>query len=222
MSGVLTYGNGLRAEAGFLPTPAFAMASKQLGIDPEREEPMEIIWGNGIAPLNAKWMGCSAEGAFAHLVHIIRDQPTAGKLRCPYTRTLSVGHLLGSTGDADVRDALHRRAVFYGAAFQMVGDRVTSPVYDELPGVYLHAMAYDNLVTFGRDYKRAHRELGADKASATFAGAPRFMPVKIRLLRKAGRTAEAATLTVTCSVNTPDWRRLCQQANETAAGRPQR
>ncbi len=37
----------------------------------------------------------------------------------------------------------------------MVGDRVISPVYDDLPGVYLHAMAYDNLVTFGSTYKRA-------------------------------------------------------------------
>ena len=41
----------------------------------------------------------------------------------------------------------------------MTGDRVISPVYDELPGVYLHAMAYDNLRTFGREYKRANREM---------------------------------------------------------------
>jgi hypothetical protein len=32
---------------------------------------------------------------------------------------------------------------------------VISPVYDDLPGVYLHAMAYDNLLTFGSTYKRA-------------------------------------------------------------------
>ena len=29
-----------------------------------------------------------------------------------------------------------------------------SPVYDDLPGVYLHAMAYDNLRSYGPDYKR--------------------------------------------------------------------
>ena len=56
-----------------------------------------------------------------------------------------------------------------------------------------------------------------DKASEVFAGAPRWRPVKIRLLRKAGRTAEAEGLTLDCSVNTPDWRRLCQEANQTAA-----
>jgi hypothetical protein len=106
-------------------------------------------------------MRCEAGGAFAHLVAVLRHQPMADKLRCPYTRTISVGHLLGSTGDPDVQDALAGRAVFYGAAFQLTGDRVLSPVFDELPGVYLHAMAYDNLVTFGHNYKRAHRELVA-------------------------------------------------------------
>lgn len=57
-----------------------------------------------------------------------------------------------------------------------------------------------------------------DKASATFGGAPRWTPVKIRLLRRAGRTAEANTLTLACAVNTPDWRHSCQEANQTTAG----
>jgi CHASE2 domain-containing sensor protein len=158
-SGVLTYSTGVRTPSGFRPTPAFAMAAPRLGLDPSEEQPMEIIWGNGVAPLNRKWMGCESDGAFAHLFSILRQQPMSVKLKCPYARTLTVGHLLGSSGDADVQDALEQRTVFYGAAFQLTGDRVTSPVYNELPGVYLHAMAYDNLVTFGRDYKRAQREL---------------------------------------------------------------
>ena len=65
-----------------------------------------------------------------------------------------MAHLLGSSDDADVRAAIETRTVFYGAGFQMTGDRVISPGYEELPGVYLHAMAYDNLRTFGREYKR--------------------------------------------------------------------
>ena len=64
--------------------------------------------------------------------------------------------------------------------------------------------------------------LWTDKASATFAGAPRWTPVKIRLLRKAGRTAEANTLTLGCSVNTADWRRACQDANQTPSGQSRR
>jgi beta-barrel assembly-enhancing protease len=60
-----------------------------------------------------------------------------------------------------------------------------------------------------------------EKASTTFGGAPRWIPTKIRLLRKAGRTADAGALTLNCSVSWPDWRRLCQQANDTPAGRSQ-
>ncbi len=159
VSGVLTYSNGQQAGPEFLATPAFAMAAPQLGVAAAEQQPMEIIWGNGVAPLNRKWMNCTSQGAFAHLLDVLRHQPLSAKLRCPYTTTISVGHLLGSSGDADVRQALEGRAVFYGAGFQMTGDRVLSPVYEELPGVYLHAMAYDNLVTFGRDYKRAQRAL---------------------------------------------------------------
>ena len=40
-----------------------------------------------------------------------------------------------------------------------------------------------------------------DQASKVFAGAARFKPHKIRLLRKAGRVAEAQTLTVDCALN---------------------
>jgi Zn-dependent protease with chaperone function len=61
-----------------------------------------------------------------------------------------------------------------------------------------------------------------EQASTAFGDAPRWRPTKIRLLRKAGRTAEASALTLDCSVSAPDARRLCQKANETPAGRPQR
>ena len=157
VSGVLTYGNGFPATK-FLPTPAFAMAAGSVGA-PDKQEPMEIIWGNGVHPVNERWMGCESEGPWRHLWHILRRDPLSVKLKCPYTRTISVVQLLDSSSDKDVVEALHGKAVFYGASFQMVGDRVSSPVYDELPGVYLHAMAYDNLVTFGRNYKRARHEL---------------------------------------------------------------
>ena len=160
-SGVLTYAHGLSAQGTFLPTPAFAIAATRLKVDPPAAQDMEIIWGNGVAPLNQKWMSeCTRSGgSLGHLVSIFTDNPLkSAKLRCPYTQTLTVAHLLGSSGDADVGRALKGSAVFYGAAFNLTGDRVTSPVFEELPGVYLHAMAYDNLVTLGSDYKRAERE----------------------------------------------------------------
>ena len=85
------------------------------------------------------------------------------------------------------------------------------------------AQIYEDVIV---DHERAGN-IGAaltwtDRAAATFGGAPRWTPVKIRLLRKAARTAEANALMLSCSVDTPDWRRQCQAANQTPAGRAQR
>jgi beta-barrel assembly-enhancing protease len=57
-----------------------------------------------------------------------------------------------------------------------------------------------------------------DRASAVFGESDRWTPMKIRLFRKAGRVEEANTLMLKCSVEAPDWRRLCQEANQTPAG----
>ncbi len=157
VSGVLTYANGAWDGEDFLPSAAFAVAADKLGIDPRRAEPLEIIWGKGVAELNRKWMKCEDPTLLQVFKATLFHGPLATKLSCPYTRTLSVNHLLNSTGDQDVHKALHGKTVFYGAAFRMTGDRVNSPVYAEMPGVYLHAMAYDNLATFRAHYKRSER-----------------------------------------------------------------
>ena len=54
-----------------------------------------------------------------------------------------------------------------------------------------------------------------DKASTTFGEADRWVPHKIRLLRKLGRENEASALMLKCTVETPDWRHQCQEANQT-------
>ena len=123
---------------------------------PDDTQPMEIIWGNLASEQNQKWMGCASERPL-HRPYILRTNPLAEKRKCPHTNTISVLHLLGPV-DPDVKDAIQGKAVFYGGSFQMVGGRVVSPVFDDLPAVYLHAMAYDNFVTFAGNYKRADHE----------------------------------------------------------------
>jgi hypothetical protein len=158
VSGVLTYAS--RAAPDGPPTAAFALAAGNpaLRLDARGvHEPLEIIWGKGVAPLNRKWMRCDEPSLFAGIRAMLKDGPLAVKIACPYTRTLTVGHLLNFSGDRDVEDALRGRTVLYGAGFRLTGDQIDSPVYAQLPGVYLHAMAYDNLATFGAAYKRAER-----------------------------------------------------------------
>jgi CHASE2 domain-containing sensor protein len=159
VSGVLTYAHGGGTSA-FTWTPAFAMydvyarVESKPRLSPGDAQPMEIIWGNLASDLNERWMHCTSESALRHLVNILRENPLAAKRTCPHTNTISVLHLLGPHNPG-VQKAVANKAIFYGGNFQMVGDRVISPVYDDLPGVYLHAMAYDNLVTFKAAYKRA-------------------------------------------------------------------
>jgi CHASE2 domain len=182
-SGVLTYAHGVRVNGDFLPTPAFAMAETK--VDPDDAAQMEIIWGNGVASLNEQWMaGCARAGSWvSHLVSLFAENPLKSvKLRCPYTRTITVGHLLGTSTDADVARAIEGSAVFYGAAFHLTGDRVVSPVFEELPGVYLHAMAYDNLRTLREDYKRAERQFLLPSLGARKIPLPLTRPIDLLLL----------------------------------------
>ena len=156
-SGVLTYFHGRKTDNGFVPSAAFALAQDRLNIDPEKAEKLEIVWGKGVAPLNLKWMNCEEQTGWALLKSTLFENPLANRLDCPYHRTISANHLLNSVGDDDIQQALEGRTVFYGAGFRFTGDRVESPVYGEMPGIYLHTMAYDNLLTFGENYKRADR-----------------------------------------------------------------
>jgi CHASE2 domain-containing sensor protein len=172
VSGVLTYSNGTngsgersgRGDIGrFLASPAFAMAEHRTKVLPAAAKRMEIIWPSGTSASNEKWMKpCTRQSEpgwwaamKAGLARLMHD-PLEEKEMCPYTTTVSVAHLLGSF-DPLVDKAIRGRAVFYGAAFEGAGDRARSPVYRDLPGVYLHAMAYDNLVSFGPRYKKADR-----------------------------------------------------------------
>jgi CHASE2 domain-containing sensor protein len=168
VSGVLTYAACRSAERAEdchrddMPSAAFAMhhalfpSGERALTRPHHAEAMEVIWANGYSDINEKWMNCRRPLAFRDFLLMMRDNPLASKRPCPYTHTVSVMHLLGPVDD-DVTRAIADRAVFYGASFVMAGDRVISPVYDDLPGVYLHAMAYDNLRSYGFDYKRAEQ-----------------------------------------------------------------
>jgi CHASE2 domain-containing sensor protein len=161
VSGVLTYRvckSTVSCEpSGLLWTPAFKIAAPQVGLARADAQQMEIIWGNRISRLNESWMDCASDGTLVHLRQMLKENPLASKRKCPHTNTISVLHLLGRFDQKLKDEVVKGRTVFYGGSFEMAGDRVISPVFDDLPGVYLHAMAYDNLLTFGRDYKRAEQ-----------------------------------------------------------------
>ncbi len=83
-----------------------------------------------------------------------RDAP---KPLCVFHSTVYAHDLANATrkDDAELSRNLAGRIVMVGTSRSYTNDLVTSPLHDRLPGVYLHAMALDNLLTYGGNYKRA-------------------------------------------------------------------
>ena len=91
------------------------------------------------AALRSTWISLRS-GTNPHLLDLHR-------LQCPYTLTLREQQL----DDPDMAALLKDRVVLVGTRLAGMDDSVYSPVHQRIPGVYLHAMALDNLMTWGRD-----------------------------------------------------------------------
>jgi len=80
----------------------------------------------------------------------VPDIHDAERRGCPYTLTVPAEHLR----DRDVASVLRDRVVLVGTQIPGLNDFVLSPVHQKVPGVYLHAMALDNLLTWGDGHLR--------------------------------------------------------------------
>jgi CHASE2 domain-containing sensor protein len=120
---------------------------------------MELIWGTRTEPTNLKWRKyhdqdgterpCNVETNF--IVHTWRaffDTSTAQGL-CPYHGIVPVESLIRGDQDADITRLLTNRVVFYGGALKGAQDTSYTPVNGLQANVFVHAMAMDNLITFG-------------------------------------------------------------------------
>lgn len=79
---------------------------------------------------------------------------------CPPQRVLYVDELMAmvrSPNESErerVKSIVEGSIVLVGGQIEGVQDYVVSPVHGSLPGVFFHAMALDNLITFGKSYTR--------------------------------------------------------------------
>lgn len=79
---------------------------------------------------------------------------------CPPQRVLYADELLtmvrspNASEREQVRAMIEQSVVLVGGQIEGIHDYVISPVHGALPGVFFHAMALDNLITFGQDYTR--------------------------------------------------------------------
>lgn len=127
---------------------------------------MLLAWGNTLSEANARFSECAAivdapesrwhalatavqaglerafsDGAVDEKVSWERLQP------CPYHSETAAREVF-SAPPSVLAQRFEGAYVFVGAAISGSGDMVVSPVHGQLPGVYLHAMALDNLLTF--------------------------------------------------------------------------
>lgn len=138
----------LRTTTGH-PTAAALLFQEQCnaGIDGD-ESMMRLYWPPPERNRwNSHWLLCRPRsGLFERAFHTGEDP---FRDDCPATPTVPVRILLGPSRaqERNVRRLMDDAIVLYGAHFQGASDIVNTPVSDDLPGVFLHAVALDNLIT---------------------------------------------------------------------------
>jgi CHASE2 domain-containing sensor protein len=137
------------------------------------ENEMALTWGLRPAESGIRWMAQSQSRALGSPAHSYCREDLgvwellpiglkqwydaeAEKPVCVFHSTLYANDLASSSDQEErfLASHLEGRVVMIGAALNEGGDFVLSPVHGRIPGVFLHAMALDNLLGFGQDYRR--------------------------------------------------------------------
>lgn len=120
--------------------------------------PMAVQWGIVLSSQQAQIADishCTAPGVLNLLGQaLFWKLGNSAQANCPYTLTLSASDLEASSTEdrALLRQLLTNKLILVGAHITSAGDLVQSPLHGKIPGIYLHAMALDNLITLGMDY----------------------------------------------------------------------
>lgn len=124
--------------------------------------PMALRWGTTLSPLQARSTSvaeCSIDDTAWYIQlwqAIFWKFGDSAPASCAYTLTLKASALEANSPEdrALLRQMLGDKLVLVGAEITSAGDLAQTPVHGLLPGVYLHAMALDNLVTYQDTYQR--------------------------------------------------------------------
>ncbi len=150
---------GPETGGGSTPYTAASQIAKDFGVPsvPERGEKLAIIWGTDAAPHNikslpeefceinslGKWAKSSTPFLFAD-----------SKPYCPFHPLLRVSDVRLNSADPAITGLISGKIVIYGSNIAGSADKVNTALHEKLPGPFVHAMALDNLLTFGQHWKR--------------------------------------------------------------------
>jgi hypothetical protein len=166
------YPLAVKTDIGALETPALVMYRQycrehgctDLPANAEaatRRPPMAVQWGLHRSPLQAQVSdvsNCTVPGLFDQLLQaLFWKLGSSAQANCAYTLTLTARDLEVTDPDeqALLMQLLQGKQVLVGARIAGTGDITPSPLHGKIPGVYLHAMALDNLINWGMGYYRA-------------------------------------------------------------------
>jgi len=138
-------------------------------LDTVFEAPLDVVWGSRPDPdylamtqaVTGQPAPCRPPSAgfrdrlFEQLAGL--RGPGAGPMQeCPYSLNLGYDRLVTGQGlgEQDLKTLLAGKLVMVGGHFRASNDWVESPVHGQVPGVHYHAMALDNLIEDGPDYRR--------------------------------------------------------------------
>lgn len=127
-------------------------------IDAEHDfaDPMQIFWGTKPPEQQQQLIRCNRPPPTARsaLWRRLFGGQASVQTDCYYAQTLLVDHLFTGGSGSRMKDLIEGKVVFYGASLLGVNDFVYPATHVRLPGVFMHAMALDNLLTFGTAYRR--------------------------------------------------------------------
>jgi hypothetical protein len=121
-------------------------------------DPIRVYWSNvPEKSWNDRWLDCRRRPPFPWW--IVQDRGGDFRENCPSTPAIPVRILLDPTEEDDVaiEEMVQDGVVFYGAYYTGAADAMNTPLHNDLPAVFLHSTALDNLVTLGPQ-ALAHRE----------------------------------------------------------------
>jgi hypothetical protein len=133
------------------------------------DAPLDVVWGSRPDPdylaitksVTGQPAPCRAAATgwlqrLGEQMAGFRGPPTGARQECPYDLTLGYDRMVSGLGlqSSDLARVLAGRLVMVGGQFRTSNDWVESPVQGQAPGVHYHAMALDNLVEDGVNYRR--------------------------------------------------------------------
>lgn len=174
------YPLAIRTAVGDLETPALELYRRYCqknACEPLPEDaaaaislpPIALQWGLKMSAkqsLVAPVGHCSTPGVIDQLLQaIFWKLGSEAESNCAYSLTLRAGDLEANGPEERelLSHLLRGKLVLVGAQIASAGDLVQSPLHGKVPGIYIHAMALDNLIAWGTDYYHSPANLfGSD------------------------------------------------------------